>query len=332
MDSKVWRQEFDFLAYINQMEHINVDFGPMNVIFSWEEKFREVGYALKSWFGDYSSGRVQSHMGFLISPSIFKNVIRTDSTQRIVQIWSWDAVLVTPSEGLQLWVCNPRMTLRKYLAKAIPKWLFRFLNPLGASYWELQAGYLLYHIVLKEIQIALLKNNASFIHAAGLSNNFGNAVLICGRGGIGKTTTATYFVSRGPWKIIADDFVIVSHEGKMYGSHLPAHIYGYHIPIINQLGLRENKLFKGCLDKLQWNIYSVLKSPSWVVRRISLPKDIIGLPSIIKMCFVVEVTTSDYKEVSVQRIDHEEAARLSLQYTFAEMGFGGDSQKKVYYH
>jgi len=317
---EVWRQKFDVCGHIiNQMERININFGPVRVTFSYEQKFIEVGHALKNWLGESRIEQAQFHIEFLVSPSVFENVMNTGFTQPIIRTWAWDAVLVSSNEGLQVWVCNPRMTPKKYLARALPKWLFRFFNPLGASYWELQAGYLLYHIVLKVIQSALLKNEASFVHAAGLSNSFGNAVLICGRGGVGKTTTAAYFCSKGHWTIIADDFVILSQDGIVYGSHLPAHIYGYHMPILEQLGLQVDKLFKDWLDKLHWNIYSTLKSPAEVVRRVTLPEHLMSPNGIIKMCFIVESARFDYKEASVQSITQEEAAYLALQYTLSEI-------------
>lgn len=310
---------------IGNMDNIVVDFGSIKVLFAWEKFLIDVGDTLKSWFRDFTTNSMQADIGFIISPTIYDNFRNVNSKERKVSTWAWDAVLVANNKCPHLWICRPRTTLKKYFAKALPKTLFRFINPLGASYWELQTGYFLYHIVIKQIQDLLLQNGASFIHAAGLSNSSKDAVIICGSGGIGKTTTAANFVSKskGHWKIIAEDFVIVSEEGKIYGSHLPAHIYGYHLSIMEQLGLQKD-FFKDWLDRLQWNIYSIFKSPSGVVRRVTLPKNILAFDGTIKICFVVEVVMSEEAndELYIQPITYKEAAHLALNYTLNEMKHG----------
>jgi len=305
---------------IVEMEHISYDLGPITISFFWDREFNEVGSALRNWFGKSIKRQTKQHIMFVISEKFFDEIQKTSSFLDTIQIWAWNAALIYTENGNQIWVCKPHFTTKKRLIKELPRLILKFLNPLFASYWELQAGYLLYHIVLKILYRSLLANRATFVHAAGIADSFGNAVLICGKGGIGKTTTAVYFVSRGNWKIIADDFVVVTEGGDIYDSHLPAHIYGYHKDVFEQIGLKVQKLLKeGWLDILHWNIYCIFR-PSKVVRRVSLPRNIkVQDDSKLKVCFIVEVVPSVNK-ISIQRLNYEDASQLSIKYTLSEIG------------
>lgn len=306
---------------IEQLDYIDINFGPVLATISWEPRLNEVGSAFKNWFGkEFIAKKGNSYLRFLISPSMFEKALTLNLSQTVIQTWAWNAVLLSSDQRDQLWICSPRYTLKKQITEKLPRWLVRFANPLFATYWELQAGYLLYHVFMRVLYKVLLIHDACFVHAAAISDTSGNAVLICGSGGVGKTTSSAYFASKG-WKIIADDFVIASKEGKLYDSHLPSHLYGYHAPIIKQLGLKNDTMFENWLDKLHWKIYSSLKGPDSVVRRIPIPDDIRSPEGNIRMCFIVSTAerSKNNRKNLIQRISCEEAAQSALGYTEFEI-------------
>lgn len=312
-----WTERLDH--YIRDSEdNFLIGFGPIRCMFAWDEKFREIGSALKKWLRETDRDMNHLHMAFLISQSLFEEITEKGEPSFIYRTWAWEAILISSNENLRIWVCKPCMPMKKWVAKMLPTFLMRFLNSLGASYWELQAGYFLYHFIINELENVLIANSCSLVHAAAFSDSLGTGILVCGSGGIGKTTTAAHFVSERSWKIIADDFVVLSKEGEAYDSHLPAHLYGYHSLILNQLGLKENVFFNNWIDKLHWKIYNLF-GVSKVVRRVALPKTIKLLHDRIKFCFIVEIVDNNNTEYSIELISPFEAAIAASEYTIAEL-------------
>jgi len=110
------------------MEHTSAVCGPIKVVIYWESKFRKVGRALDSWFGDRSTGEARSCIEFVVSPAMFDEVSRVDAPQSSIRTWAWDAVPVSSVGGYQLWICKPRITTKKWIARFLPEGFMRFAN------------------------------------------------------------------------------------------------------------------------------------------------------------------------------------------------------------
>ena len=308
---------------IEHLEHQSVDFGPIVLTFYWENRFAEVGRALGKWLGlklgketkvEYVK-RKKPNLKFVIGTSLSGDMSISRISQIVLQTWAWDARIVYAGTEEILYICNPRINFKKKVLSALPQGIVRFANPLFHSYWELQAGYLLYHIILRAMHTVLLERQVVFVHAASLSDPLDNAILIAGAGGIGKTTTSAHLMSTGFWRLIADDFVLVSKEGKVWDSRLPAHIYSYHSHLLNLMDISEI-IFANWLDKLHWKIYSILNKKG-SVRRVSLPEK--SHQGKIKACFVVDVAAGTHGETVVEDISPKEAAHSVAHYTLAEL-------------
>lgn len=76
------------------------------------------------------------------------------------------------------------------------------------------------------LQIMLLKNGYSFIHAAGVSKS-NKALLLPSWGGVGKTACVSKLVRAG-YKLLGDDLNIITEEGKIYGFPKKFVLYFYH--------------------------------------------------------------------------------------------------------
>ncbi|GEM90767.1 hypothetical protein [Oceanithermus desulfurans] len=309
------------LSFIEQWKHFTIDMGPLTLTFYWEGRYTEVGHALEKWLGIKSASEISEaakekkkpHLKFVISASLYNDMLITSSSRESIRTWAWEATPVNSDSLEYIYICRPRTTYKKIIAKTMPQYIVRFANPLFNSYWELQTGYLLYHVILKVLYDILQNYNVTFAHAAGLSNPFGDAIIIAGAGGIGKTTTAAALVFSGHWKLIADDFVLVTEEGEIYDSRLPAHIYSYHSSIVKKIGI--SKIHSNQLDKIHWIIYSQIKKEG-AVRRVSLPGK--TRQGKLKTCFVVDVING-LKEPTVKSISHKVAANSIARYTRAEL-------------
>lgn len=306
--------------YIYSLESGHVDLGPLIISFYWENSFNEIGNVLKRWLNLKSKintvdmKQKKPYVKFIIGTSMWNEMLGLSSPQQIISTWAWDSASIYTADKNLLCICKPRLTFKKRILRALPQILIRFANPLFASYWELQAGYLLYNNILRVIHGELLRHHVTLVHGAGLSDFSDKAVLVSGGGGIGKTTTAAYFLSTGVWRLIGDDFVLVSEAGEIYDSHLPAHLYSYHVPILEYLGMRE--LWTNWLDWIHWKIYSILRKTG-SLRRVVLPNK--NEQGKIKICCVVDVIPDKSREVIVESISPIEAAHAIAQYTYAEL-------------
>jgi hypothetical protein len=81
--------------------------------------------------------------------------------------------------------------------------------------------------ILWLIQLALLPRGASLAHAAAVEKD-GRGVLLASWGGVGKTAIVSRLIKRWGWKLLGDDFVILSKTGYCYGFPKPMVLYPYH--------------------------------------------------------------------------------------------------------
>lgn len=77
------------------------------------------------------------------------------------------------------------------------------------------------------VNLALLAGGSVFVHAAGVAKN-NVAVIFPSWGGVGKTALVTKLVQEMGWKLLGDDLVIITPEGKCWGFPKPMVLYPYH--------------------------------------------------------------------------------------------------------
>jgi len=177
------------------------------------------------------------------------------------------------------------------------------------------------------IQVALLKNNAFFVHAAALSRN-GKTILFPAWSGAGKTSLSSMLVKEYGMEILGEDFVILSNEGKCYSFPIPMVLHSYHkeliseafelrkSPLIPQIMLKYTSRFAGLIKKIVGPMPSVLQ----FLRRHNLqsvklaPSEVFGKERIgstgklNKVIWLEKVYGLD--EIIIERIDQKLVTRI----------------------
>lgn len=142
-----------------------------------------------------------------------------------------------------------------------------------------------YTIAPLALQVALLRQQASLIHAGAIAMGE-RAVLLPAWGGVGKSTVVSRAVLHGQAKFLADDHAILDAEGRAHLYLLPMHIYHYHMK--NDALLRQ-RVLASCspLNRLQWRLTALLR-PKRVVRWVA-PQDIFGKDNLARSARIEQV-------------------------------------------
>ncbi len=80
------------------------------------------------------------------------------------------------------------------------------------------------------LQVALLRNDLTFVHAAAVCKD-GEALLLPSWGGVGKTACVAKLVREYGWLLLGDDLVIVGPEGQVLAFPKSFVVYPYHRPL-----------------------------------------------------------------------------------------------------
>lgn len=188
------------------------------------------------------------------------------------------------------------------------------------------------------IQIMLLKEDYSFIHAAAVYKN-GEVLLIPSWGGVGKTACVAKLVKEEGYKLLGDDLNIIHKSGKIMGLPKDFVIYFYHKELFPEV-FNENEGPKANdrLNKFYSRIIPVVKP---ILRRIPAvlafarkhnpqskrvsPIKIFGKENIVKegmikdVIWMERVVGSDNKFYSRNKDDiASKASSVTLLEVFAE--------------
>lgn len=168
------------------------------------------------------------------------------------------------------------------------------------------------------IQVLLLKNDCSFIHAGVLTNKT-EAFAFMGTGGSGKTSTMFHLLDNPKFSYLSEDFGIISKSGQVFLSPKTLSIYDSDIQNgSNILQSAKNKLTK--VEKLRWLIYKYAfqKNP---MKKIPISsffnEEKLGNTSDLHKAFYIVRTNNDLP--SVHKIDNEEMAKRLVSVTLREM-------------
>lgn len=108
------------------------------------------------------------------------------------------------------------------------------------------------------LQILLLKEGYSFIHAAAVSNDKNECLLIPSWGGVGKTASIAKLVQNG-YKLLGDDINIISHQGEIIGFPKKFVLYFYHKELFPEVFEKKSIKCNSTLNKIYTNIIPTVK-------------------------------------------------------------------------
>lgn len=108
------------------------------------------------------------------------------------------------------------------------------------------------------IQILLLKNGYSLIHAAAVEKD-GNALIMPSWGGVGKTASVAKLVKKG-YKLLGDDLNIVSNTGEVYGFPKKFVLYFYHKDLFPEVFEKKSPKCNSLLNKFYTKIIPTVKN------------------------------------------------------------------------
>ncbi|MGN1310297.1 MAG: hypothetical protein ACI4VP_01055 [Clostridia bacterium] len=107
------------------------------------------------------------------------------------------------------------------------------------------------------LQIMLLKEGYSFIHAAAVSKN-GVSLLMPSWGGVGKTASVAKLI-KNDYKLLGDDLNIINKQGKIYAFPKKFVLYFYHKELFPEV-FKEKKVWcNSQLNSLYTNIIPTVK-------------------------------------------------------------------------
>lgn len=112
-------------------------------------------------------------------------------------------------------------------------------------------------------QLALLEQNLTFIHAAGLEKE-DQVLLLPSWGGVGKTATVVRMIKEQKWKLLGDDLIIINSNGEVIPFLKPFVIYGYHKSLFPSIfsekkAIIRNELISNWLRKMIPTLKKILR-------------------------------------------------------------------------
>ncbi|MDO5555315.1 MAG: hypothetical protein Q4G09_01260 [Clostridia bacterium] len=105
------------------------------------------------------------------------------------------------------------------------------------------------------LNIMLLKQNYSIIHAAAVSNEKG-ALLLPSWGGVGKTASVAKLIKKG-YKLLGDDMNIIDEKGIIYPLPKKFVLYFYHKDLFPEVFSKKGPRCNNFVN----NIYELIKQP-----------------------------------------------------------------------
>lgn len=201
---------------------------------------------------------------------------------------------------------------------------------------ETLAKNFVYNIFDFVMELKLLVNSSSFIHASSLEKD-GKAILFVAAGGIGKTSIMMQMLKKEGWKYLADDLSIIDSNGRVYFNPKYIQIYPYNIK--NDFELY-NLLIKGrgALDRLHWSYRKLRYGEASVRRRVDPrvffgPGKVSSSAQVAKVINLVRTNVNDFEidEIAPDVISIMASEILSLEinpffkYSCLCNGGGSDS-------
>lgn len=187
--------------------------------------------------------------------------------------------------------------------------------------------------VMMLLEYCLLKNNATFIHSAGVAKN-GQAYVFPSWGGVGKTASVAKLIREENYKLLGDDLVILDKDGNVYAFPKKFVLYAYHRNLFKE-NMKGKTLIKGKISNIFSHFIPTMKSilrhfpfvMAWARRhnpqskRVS-PYDIFGERSIeknAKLCGFTWLERIEVDKTKTVEIDSYKLASRALMITLHEL-------------
>jgi hypothetical protein len=178
-------------------------------------------------------------------------------------------------------------------------------------------GQRLHELVL--VPASLLMGASAALHAAALKAPDGEALIVGGTGGVGKTTAQLNLCIHHAYRFMADDITIVDGTGRVWPNYAYPKIYNYNLArdaAMAGLVMRD----RGPVDRMHWHLYRLL-APRGLRRRLSpdaLSSPLDGNPS--RLGRYVILMRSNVEAPTALRIPVRHACRLSAEILHTEYG------------
>lgn len=183
------------------------------------------------------------------------------------------------------------------------------------------------------LQIMLLKEGYSFIHAAAVANDKKEGLILPSWGGVGKTASVTKLINNN-YKLLGDDLNIINKKGEIFGFPKKFVLYFYHKNLFPEVFEKKNI---NCNSKLN-NLYtSIIPTVKKVLRHIPgllsfarkhnpqsmkvSPFEIFGENSIEKKAKIKQIIWLDRlkEETKLTKIEKNEIISKSVSVTMHEL-------------
>lgn len=173
----------------------------------------------------------------------------------------------------------------------------------GFVIYVANGGYLSINIIL---QLLFIEMNVTLVHAAAVENREGKVILFPAFGGAGKTSILGELVRKKGYRLLGDDLVCVTKDGKCFSYPRSFILYGYHKGIFPEVFERfhlsevksqlknfivENMPFKGVLKSLLGKSQLGIKTKSIAFKHLAaIPvKEIFGREKILDFGTIQQV-------------------------------------------
>lgn len=192
------------------------------------------------------------------------------------------------------------------------------INNIEFANIENRVGNVVSELVLTPLIFSFPK--MALIHSAGLVHK-GGAVLLGGKGGVGKTSLSIKLCSDLNYRFLNDDIAVIDENGLVYPNLAFPKIYGYNL-INNQL--LQKKIFQDRKwdDMLVWNLKRMIFGSAKVRRKISpltLFEDYQKQPAALTAYIILKRVNSS--RIKMKTIAASEAAEITLQIINSEFAY-----------
>lgn len=182
-------------------------------------------------------------------------------------------------------------------------------------------GKFLHESILIPATLLLKAPDAVVFHGATLRAPDGHAILITGRGGVGKTSIALELRREEGWSFISDDLVPVDSRGVAYLNAAWPKVYAYNVIEDRHL---EDLVLRGrsMLNQVHWRVFK-----RWPerVRRSVPPDQLFGEVAMsARLGQALWVERHDIPRVTCRQVSPEEVARVSVDILESELARFGN--------
>ena len=178
------------------------------------------------------------------------------------------------------------------------------------------------HILFENVLIPAIYFDADkfLLHASAFQNENGDAVLVGGTGGVGKTSLELELCIHRGFGFLADDMGIITKTGLVYPNLAFPKVYGYNLRDNSDL---KKRIMKGrsLPDQFAWKFRQTLFGDSGVRRKVS-PRQLyaryLTKPANLRHYIILLREARD--NIESLEIDSETAAAMSINVLLTELG------------